>query len=61
MRIVCILESRLDLSGKREGIGHVNIRFPLGHFLMELMPLSFNGFLYSVYSVANVTQWLTWS
>jgi len=28
------LESRLDLSGSRDVIGHVTIRFPIGHFLL---------------------------
>jgi len=31
------LESRLDLSGLRNVIGHVTIRFPIGHFLLVVL------------------------
>jgi len=29
----CVLGARLDVSGSGDVIGHVTIRFPVGHFL----------------------------
>jgi len=49
-----------DLSESRDVIGHMTIRFSVGHFLsvsFENKPLSLTV---PRYSMANVTQWLTY-
>jgi len=54
--------ARLHLSGWRDIIGHVTIWYPIWHFLLGVVLWNQASISNGLprYSMANVTQWLTW-